>query len=64
MPKYKQHPRYNVLSFRVSDAELEEIQDAMIGGSSQLFLRDAALEKARSDNQAMVDMAIAKRMQQ
>lgn len=64
MGRMKEHPKYNILSFRVSDADLAEIEDAMIGGSRQDFLRDAALEKARTDKQAMMNMAIRKQLSQ
>lgn len=63
MGKTKEHPRYNVLSFRVSDAELEELESAMIGGSRQDFLLEASLEKARADNQSYMDMAIEKELE-
>lgn len=61
MGKMKQHPRYNVLSFRVSDDELAEIESVMIGGSRNDFLRDAVLKQAREEDQLYKSMATAKR---
>ena len=57
----KQHPRYNVLSFRVSDEELAVIESVMTGGSRNDFLRDAVLKQAREDDQLYKSMAQAKR---
>lgn len=61
MGRMKQHPRYNVLSFRASDAELKEIADSLSGVSRQSFLLEAALEKVRNDRQSYIDMMIIKR---
>lgn len=61
MGKMKQHPRYNVLSFRVSDNELAEIESVMIGGSRNDFLRDAVLKQAREEDQLYKSMVTAKR---
>ena len=61
MGKKQQNPRYNVLSFRVSDAELTEIEPVMIGGNRNDFLRDAVLKQARDDDQLYKQMAAAKR---
>jgi hypothetical protein len=45
MGKMKEKPRYNVLSFRVTDEELAEILAAMGRSTRQQFLLGAALEK-------------------
>lgn len=49
MGRMKQNPRYNVISFRVSDEELQVIEAAINGGSRQSFLLAAALEKILRD---------------
>ncbi|MFZ2949537.1 MAG: hypothetical protein WA003_08630 [Desulfuromonadaceae bacterium] len=49
MGAMKQNPKYNVLSFRVSDEELKVIEAAINGGSKQNFLLAAALEKVLHD---------------
>jgi uncharacterized protein (DUF1778 family) len=49
MGRMKQHPRYHVLSLRVSDEELKVIEAAIDGGSRQNFLLAAALEKVLRD---------------
>lgn len=62
MGRMKQYPRYNVLSFRVSDDEMAEIEDAMVGGSRNDFLREAVLRQAREDYQQYKAMVQAKRV--
>lgn len=64
MGKMKENPRYNVLSFRVSDEELAEIESVMIGGNRNDFLRDSVLRQAREDDQLYKNMAAAKRIHQ
>lgn len=49
MGAMKENPRYNVLSFRASDEELQVIEAAINGGSRQQFLLAAALEKVLHD---------------
>lgn len=51
MGRMKQNPKYNVLSFRASDAEKKVIEAAINGGSRQGFLLAAALEKVLHDEQ-------------
>lgn len=51
MGRMKQHPKYNVLSFRASDEELKIIKAAINSGSRQDFLLAAALEKVLHDEQ-------------
>lgn len=51
MGKLKEHPRYNVLSFRVTDQELTLIQMAAAGNMSG-FLHTAVTEKVDNDRQA------------
>jgi len=61
MGKIRQHPKYNVLSCRASDAEWEEI-DAVIGnGNRSAFLLEAALEKVRRERQRRVDHVVSER---
>jgi hypothetical protein len=60
MGKMKENPRYKVLSFRVTEDELAEIESVMIGGSRNDFLRDAVLKQAREDDQRYKSMATAK----
>lgn len=45
MGKMKQHPRYNVISLRVSDEELAEIKAGIGTGTRQDWLMDAVNEK-------------------
>lgn len=54
MGKMKEHPRYNVLSLRVSDYELREVQEH-IKGSRQDYLLQALMEKITRDRQASFD---------
>lgn len=60
MGKMKEHPRYNVLSFRVSDQELTVFQMAAAGNMSG-FLLTAATEKANNDRQERIDNYIRDR---
>lgn len=59
MGKWKQHPRYNILSFRASDSEVEEIE-AVIGnnGNRSAFVLEAVMEKIRRDSQRRKDHAL------
>lgn len=45
MGKMKQHPRYNVISLRVSDEELTDIKSEIGPGTRQNWLMDAVTEK-------------------
>lgn len=54
MGKMKEHPRYNVLSLRVSDYELREVTEH-IKGSRQDYLLQALMEKITRDRQASFD---------
>lgn len=51
MGRMKQHPRYNVLSFRASDEKSLVIEAAINGGSKQAYLLEAVLEKIQRDEQ-------------
>lgn len=64
MGRMKQNPRYNVLSFRVSDEELAVIESVMIGGSRNDFLRDAVLKQAVEDDQLYKQISARKRADQ
>lgn len=59
MGKTRQHPRYNVLSCRTSDAEWREIEAIIGNGNRSEFVRDAVLEKARRDRQRRFDNALS-----
>lgn len=55
MGRMKEHPRYNVLSCRVSDAQLAEISRALDGRTVQHYLIAAITEKIINDRQAEID---------
>lgn len=55
MGRKKQNPRYNVLSCRVSDAQLAAIRQALGGRSIQHYLIGAITEKVINDRQAEID---------
>ncbi len=55
MGRQKQHPRYNVLSCRVSDAQLAEISKSLNGRKVQHYLIAAITEKLINDRQAQID---------
>lgn len=58
MGKTRQNPRYNVISCRVSDAELAEITSAIGSGTRQEYLLAAVSEKLINDRQAAIDEMI------
>lgn len=60
MGKRRTTPRYNVISCRTSDAELEEISAVIGNGSRSDFVRDAVIEKARRERQRRVDHALSR----
>lgn len=45
MGKWKEEPKYNVISFRVSDREAVLIEQALAGRSKQQFIHEAITEK-------------------
>ena len=47
MGKMKQHPRYNVISCRVTDAELAEIAAVVGNGNRAEFMLQAILDAVR-----------------
>ena len=55
MGKMKQHPRYNVLSFRATDEELAEIRLATGKRTRQSILLEAVLNHVRALRQAEFD---------
>lgn len=55
MGRKKQQPRYNVLSCRVSDAQLAEISKSLNGRKIQHYLIGAITEKLINDRQAEID---------
>ena len=55
MGRMKEHPRYNVMSFRASDAELARIVAAIGEVSRQEFLLTAVMEKIVNDRQTRMD---------
>ena len=55
MGRMKQHPRYNVISLRVSDEEMIAITAAIGAGTRQGFLLTAALEKLANDRRKESD---------
>lgn len=55
MGRMKEHPRYNVMSFRASDAELVQIVAAIGEVSRQEFLLTAVMEKIVNDRQTRMD---------
>lgn len=55
MGRKKQQPRYNVLSCRVSDAQLAAIRQALGGQTIQHYLIGAITEKVINDRQAEID---------
>lgn len=58
MGKMVEHPRYNVLSCRVSDDTRRCITHALGGRSIQDYLHAAIEEKLIRDRQARIDTAI------
>lgn len=59
MGRMKQHPRYNVLSCRVSDDTRSCIDHALGGRSVQEYIHAAIEEKLISDRQYRIDKAVA-----
>ena len=55
MGQIKQHPRYNVISLRVSDEEMTAITAAIGAGTRQGFLLTAALDKLANDRRKESD---------
>lgn len=54
----KEHPRYNVLSCRVSDELKQSISHALDGSSVQEYIHAAIEEKLISDRQARIDAIV------
>lgn len=55
MGRMKQHPRYNVVSCRISDDTKASIDHALGGRSIQEFVHAAIEEKLINDRQARID---------
>lgn len=55
MGRMKQHPRYNVVSCRVSDDTKHNINHALGGRSVQEFVHAAIEEKLISERQDRID---------
>jgi hypothetical protein len=49
MGKWKENPRYNVMSCRANDAEWLEIAAAIGAGNRSAFFLEAVLEKVRRE---------------
>lgn len=60
MPKYKENPRYNVLSCRVNNDMKQVIKHAVGRRSVQDFLHSAIEEKLINDRQARIDDIVRK----
>lgn len=59
MGRTKQHPRYNVLSCRVSDSLKQSINHALGSRTMQQFMHEAAEAKLIEERQARVDKIVA-----
>ena len=59
MGKCKENPRYNVISCRVSDAELQAIESEVGPERLSGFLLEAALEKVLRERQRRMDHALS-----
>lgn len=61
MGKTTEHPRYNVIHFRASDVEYDEIHAVVGNGPWSRFMREAVLEKVRREKQRRIDHALSER---
>ncbi|HIJ95801.1 MAG TPA: hypothetical protein HPP94_08720 [Desulfuromonadales bacterium] len=55
----KQHPRYNIISCRISDETKASVEKALSGRSVQEFLHAALEEKLINDRQAWIDAYVS-----
>lgn len=58
MGRMKENPRYNVISLRVSDEELAELNIVIGDGTRQEYLLAALTEKFINDRQARIDALV------
>lgn len=56
MGKMKENPRYNIVSTRISDADLEAIEQS--GLSRSVFIQEAITEKLQRDFRERVDQRL------
>lgn len=61
MGKFKENPRYNVISFRAGDQEYSEIRALVGDGRWSEFMREAAMEKVQRERQRRMDDALSAR---
>lgn len=58
MGKMKQHPKYNVVSFRISDATKAHLDNTLGGRSVQEFVHAAVEAKLIEERQAPFDALV------
>lgn len=59
MGRMKEHPRYNIISCRISDDTKACVEKALSGRTVQEFLHTAIEEKLINDRQARIDALVS-----